>query len=321
MDILKAFETLKKLENKVQALYEFYNRLFCDDREVAGVFYELALEEKSHADMIDYQIRMVRKNRSIFKEVEIDLTAVEAMIARIDALLCAEEPISLTEALKLAIELEAGALEYHYRTLIAKSNPEVGPLIRALGASDKEHADMLRDLAVKRSVNMDEAPEAPEVGATSKEALKPYQVKLVSQLIEVEQLVAELYTEFIGQFPAHEALWAELAAQEREHAAAVLELKEKVLAGEAIFDEGRTRTYTVSSMIDYVRGVLGRARRGELDIKQAVSLSLDIEKSMIEKDAHSYFTGLTPELVSSVRRLRIETGGHFETLKTLMGKL
>lgn len=320
MDIIKTLEILKKLEMKAHDLYEYYNRIFLSDREAAGAFYELSLEEKSHADMLDYQIRMVRKNRAMFKDVDIDLGAVVEMIGRIDSSVSAPIPPSLGEALTLSIELEGGAYEYHYSTLLIKSNPDVAPLIRALGSSDKEHAAILKDLALRRGVAKPVVAEPPVAAPASSpsEALKPYQVKIVNQMIEVEQLIAVAYEEFARMFPEDSAHWIKIAKEEWGHAHALEALKESVMAGEAVFDEGRTRTYTLSAMIDYVKGILDRARKGELNKKQIVALAIDIEKSIIEKDAFSHFRGLTPELEKSLAKLRADTGEHADRLKALL---
>lgn len=326
MDIIKTLEILKKLELKARDLYEFYNKTFIYDREAAGVFYGMSLDEKSHADMLDYQIRMVRKNRAMFKDVDIDLEEVSSMIGRIGSSVSAPVPPSLGEALTLAIEFEVGACEYHYCTLLIKSNPDVAPLIRALGSSDREHAGMLRELAMRRGIinpavkePHDVAPVASLPVASPSEALMPYQVKIVTQMIEVEQLIAVAYEEFSRMFPEHSTHWEGIAKDEWEHAHTLEALKENVLSGAAGFDEGKTRTYTLTAMIDYVKGILDRARKGQLSARQAVSLSIDIEKSIIEKDAFSHFTGLTPEIEASLARLHADTVLHADRLRAMLG--
>ncbi len=150
MDIIRALEILKKFELKIQDLYAYYNRLFDTDKEAAGLFFELGLEEKSHADLIDYQLRTIKKNRSMFTDVEFDIEPLNQLFNKIESQVSSTAPVSLVDALKFGIELENDALEYHYRTLITKSNPEVGELIKKLGSADKEHFDKLNILAQNR---------------------------------------------------------------------------------------------------------------------------------------------------------------------------
>jgi hypothetical protein len=150
VDIINALEILKKLELKIRDLYEYYRNIFQVDKEASACFFELSLEEKSHADLIDYQLRTVRKNRGMFCDVEFDMQPLNRLIARIESRASSKEPVSLEDALKFVIELENDALEYHYRRLIVKSNPAVEELLDRLGTSDKEHCDRLRNLALRR---------------------------------------------------------------------------------------------------------------------------------------------------------------------------
>ena len=99
------------------------------DSEASGCFFELSIEEKSHADLLDYQLRLIRKSSVMFDDVEFDMESVNLLIAKIDSQIYSKEPDSLESALKFGMELENNALEYHHRTLIAESNPEVGDLI------------------------------------------------------------------------------------------------------------------------------------------------------------------------------------------------
>ncbi len=151
MDIITALEVLKKLELKVQDLYAYYHTLFGADKAAAGVFYELSLEEKSHADLIDYQLRIIKKNKLMFNDVEFDMESLNQLIAKRESQISSKKPISFEGAVKFGMELENDALEYHYKTLIAKSNSEVGELINKLGTFDKEHFDKLKNLDRERA--------------------------------------------------------------------------------------------------------------------------------------------------------------------------
>jgi rubrerythrin len=150
MDIIKALEILRKLELKVRELYEYYYDIFKVDKEASACFFELSLEEKSHADLIDYQLRTVKKNRGMFCDVEFDTQPLNQLIAKIESKTSSKEPVSLEDALKVVIEVESDILEYHYRRLIVKSNPAVEELMNRLGTLDKEHLDKLRNLGLKR---------------------------------------------------------------------------------------------------------------------------------------------------------------------------
>ena len=338
MDILKAFDVLGHLESRVQDLYDYYNKLFIDDREAAGMFYTLALDEKYQCDIVAYQTRMVRRNRNMFKDVEIDVSAVDSVLSRIDAILKSPTPPTLDEALAFTLEMKVSALEYHYTTLIAKSNPEVAPLISALASSDKEHTLMLSNLAGKRGLPLPATWGAatsaepagkpgtePEEEKTAEMAMaagvKPYKIKMMEQLIEADNLTAALYETFERRFPEQAELWSTLAREKHEHCCILKDLKTGVLAGEIFFEEGKTTTYTVTSLIEYINGIRERAQRDEIDLTKAISLSLDIMRSGFGKDPFKLFVSVSPDLKGKVIRLQAESEAQAAKLKELQRKL
>lgn len=149
-DIAKALEIIKKLELSAQAFYEYYHDVFSADKEASGCFFMLSLEEKSHADLIDYQIRTIRKNKSLFNNVEFDAGVLNQWISKLEAHIASKEPASLESVLQIALELETDALEHQYIKLIAQSNPDVGELIKKLTAAENEHYKKLQKLALSR---------------------------------------------------------------------------------------------------------------------------------------------------------------------------
>jgi rubrerythrin len=86
----------------------------------------------------------------MFNNVDFDMEQLNQFIEKIDAHIISKEPVSLENAVKFAIELELDAFEHHYKTLIIKSNPEVGELINRLGTSEKEHFDRLKILCKQK---------------------------------------------------------------------------------------------------------------------------------------------------------------------------
>lgn len=160
MDIIKALEMLKKLELKMEDLYGHYHRLFFYDAEAAGIFLLLQAEEKSHAGLIDYQIRMARRNRDIFQDVEYDTAPLEHLISGIEEAIKTAESVTVERAIEFSIQVEKSACEYHYRTLIVESNPEMEELVKNLGSSDQMHADTLRSLS-ERVTRIQKSPDKP----------------------------------------------------------------------------------------------------------------------------------------------------------------
>jgi O-acetyl-ADP-ribose deacetylase (regulator of RNase III)/rubrerythrin len=119
--------------------------------------------------------------------------------------------------------------------------------------------------------------------------MEPYQLALVDRCIDKELLIARLYQTFARRFPAHRTFWDGLAAEEMEHAGWVRHLRLLAEKGELFFVEGKTRSYTVKTFLDYLNGILVAAEGPDFTLQRALATTLDIERALIEKNAYNQF--------------------------------
>lgn len=115
-----------------------------------AIFEKLSDEEKTHYNLVQYQRRVVRQNQKLFKDVDIDVKEVRAVTSAAESIINRIPPPSLSEAIKIAIEIESTAAEAHYRSAIKQSNKDIGDFLKNLGTSDKEHFDSLKEFAKKQ---------------------------------------------------------------------------------------------------------------------------------------------------------------------------
>ncbi len=152
MNILNALDAIEKLEQKLAELYAYFNKLFIADKIVSSVFFKMALEEKGHADLVQYQRRIARKNPKLFNEVTIDVEEINRIISDADAIIKAVPAPSTDNALQAALQFEQNAIEYHYKTAMEQANPELAALLKNLAGVDSDHLDSLKNLA--ESINI-----------------------------------------------------------------------------------------------------------------------------------------------------------------------
>ena len=152
MRLLIALKHIGDLEKKVSELYGRFSELFKDDIEASKFFDHMSKDEISHCDMVAFQIRLVRKNLGLFKEVDIDIDEIETLLSRINKMLKSELKPSLEIAINIALEIENNAAEYHCRKAIQISNPDMAKLLKGLGKSDEEHRDQITNFANKRGI-------------------------------------------------------------------------------------------------------------------------------------------------------------------------
>lgn len=133
--------------------------------------------------------------------------------------------------------------------------------------------------------------------------LEPFQLKLIRLYQEQELLMARMYEKLAVAFPDHAAEFHTLASEEQEHAGWIQHLKNCIETGAAAFSEGKTRTYTVTTLISYINGIIESLDRGELDLQKAVALIVDTERSLIERQVFEHFSGDSDEVERILRIL------------------
>ena len=71
MDIFEFLKTTSEMEMKMGELYLWFSKEFGSDKEASAVFRKMSQEEKAMYDMLEYERRLIARERRSFKGVEI----------------------------------------------------------------------------------------------------------------------------------------------------------------------------------------------------------------------------------------------------------
>ncbi|HEU0264182.1 MAG TPA: hypothetical protein VFR01_00485 [Geobacterales bacterium] len=115
--------------------------------------------------------------------------------------------------------------------------------------------------------------------------------RIIDLYLQQELLMARLYTMYANFYEEEREFWLSMAQEELEHAGWVKLLKEQAIRGAVAFSEGKTRTYTLASMVEYLEKTISTFGCGDFSHTQALSVALDLEKSLIEKQVFQHFAG------------------------------
>jgi hypothetical protein len=140
--------------------------------------------------------------------------------------------------------------------------------------------------------------------------LKEYQETILQLLCQLELDVSNLYKLFAEKFPKHQALWNTLSLEEIEHADRVKMLHGLAKENRVMFDEKLTRTYTVKKVLEIIKDAHAKTLAGQLNIINALSLSRDLEQSIIEKEFYNYFAGKDTETKMLINSIKKDTLDH-----------
>jgi rubrerythrin len=139
MDFWVGLKHLEDLELELESLYDWFSRLHETDPSVAALFRSLSIEERAHANIIRYQQKVFLKNRSLFKEVEIDVGIVNDIMKRSKETRSREATPGTEEALEIAYEIENSIAEHYYILAGRQSNPELKKLLDTMASGCNEH--------------------------------------------------------------------------------------------------------------------------------------------------------------------------------------
>ena len=146
-------------------------------------------------------------------------------------------------------------------------------------------------------------------------SLKPYQEKIIQQMVTQENLLSRLYALFAQQFPEFAEFWGILSKEEETHSKLIEKLWEIEKKGLVFFDEGRVKTNTLNLLIGRLEEIVGKAEKRGFDLPAAFACAVDYESALIEKEVFTRFDSLNKNIKGSLKRLQDETLKHVERIR------
>lgn len=126
---------------------------------------------------------------------------------------------------------------------------------------------------------------------------------LCELLVGHEDMLAELYTEYARRFHSHSEFWTQLSLEEQDHAQRIRQLAAYIKSGAAKIDKERVTIDAIKMSVKYIEEQITRARCGELTLINALSITYQIEKALIDGQIDEVFKGYTHEARSFIREL------------------
>lgn len=152
VEVVIILRHLEDVETRLAKLYKLFSEKFAEDAEAAFVFYRMSMEERSHASLIQYQLRLAKQNPKLFPAVPFDLDTTLAEKAKLTRILDRCGVLDLEGAVATGLQLETAYFESHCRAAAAASVPELSRLLASLGAGDEAHIKNLIDFAQRRGL-------------------------------------------------------------------------------------------------------------------------------------------------------------------------
>jgi len=137
---------------------------------------------------------------------------------------------------------------------------------------------------------------------------------VIQLLSDHEEAIGNLYGEYAKVFQDQRDFWTQFSKEEFQHAEWVRSLQALLEKGEVIFSE-RFHEAAIQTSLKFISRQIERAKEGNVTLIEALSVSLSIETSLLEKKFFDVFTGDSIKVQKIKRSLVDETKRHRKAMQ------
>ena len=138
--------------------------------------------------------------------------------------------------------------------------------------------------------------------------------ELIQLLQKYELSIAALYETFAAILPSSRNTWMAYGREERLHAKWISALHDQMNNEKVSFEQTRFTTQSTITAIDYIESQIDKVKKSKTDLKQALIIAIDIEKSLLESAFFRVFKLNGPK-AEKIQSLLVEaTKAHIEGL-------
>lgn len=140
MRIHVALDSLIELEWRVARLYTRFYRRFCDLPAVAGIWWEMALDEHEHVGVLT-MVKELADPKGQVADIRHRLRPLQAAIKACEH--AAARDVTLSQALAMAVRLERSELDRLGRETVQAIGGDLPPIPRSAFAPHEAHLERL----------------------------------------------------------------------------------------------------------------------------------------------------------------------------------
>lgn len=140
----------------------------------------------------------------------------------------------------------------------------------------------------------------------------PYQKEAVEMMIRHEHAMRDLYLVYASKFTDYAEFWRDLSREETIHAETVAQIGKSLDSGKTNFSRNRFKVEAIALSIRFIEEKIAQAKSEELPLFYALTVTLDIEKALIENEYFIVVEDDPPELKNTLRALQFGAEKHLE---------
>jgi homoserine trans-succinylase len=144
---------------------------------------------------------------------------------------------------------------------------------------------------------------------------------VVERLALNEESAARLYQGYADAFPTQGEFWSSLAVEETSHASRLRSLGATTVTSSIFIDERRFNTAEIQALANYLDKEYARLNEGKTSLTEALSITLFIEKSLIESKYFEVFKADSTETKRVLIKLHDDTLVHGNKARVELEKI
>jgi len=145
--------------------------------------------------------------------------------------------------------------------------------------------------------------------------------EFIQLLQKYELSVATLYETFATILPSSKEAWMNYAKEERLHAKWIQKLHAYLKDEKISFEQTRITTQAIQTSIDYIGTQIDKAIGSKIGLEQALTIAIDIEKSLLESAFLKVFKLSGPQAEKIRSKLLEATQTHTRRLSEWQTKI
>jgi len=141
------------------------------------------------------------------------------------------------------------------------------------------------------------------------------QQRIAEKFVAVEEKLAALYASCSAHYVRDMALWEELEEEERMHARMARRFLDAAGRGALLFRDPSAQEALLDNLLADVGEIQAAVRDGKVQADGALKLALDIESSLVEREAFRHYVGGDDATRRTLTELNTHTLRHGEKLR------
>ncbi len=133
---------------------------------------------------------------------------------------------------------------------------------------------------------------------------------IVAHLAMQEEAIAELYGQFCSSLPEMESFWDRLVVEERAHAEVIWKLHELKKTSKIHLNTRKFSIDAIRTNLDFIRRQTEDCQQDGITLIRALSLAVDIERGLIEKEFFRIFESDSPRIINEFESLEQHSAEH-----------